>query len=316
LSAAAVFAAALMALDPMANASYEARPLFRFDDPQIIESSGIAPSTTNEHVVFTHNDSGDTARFFAVDDRGCTLTRYAVTGAAATDWEDMARDISDAGHPVLWFADIGDNAFNRAFVTVYRVDEPIVLAPTTDGPCPVPVEAAVPGTRFDLAYPDGAHDAEAIAAHPTTGQLFIVTKAERPTDTTGVYAAPLSLQHDAVNTMTNVATITLPVRLDVADNAADGIPFGVLVGSQLVTSADISSDATHVVVRTYAKSYEWSVVGGDIAAAFGSAPTEISLPAEPQGEAIAYTANGNGLYITSEDTLRTRPPVYLLEPTS
>ena len=56
-----------------AGASAAPAQLFTFRDPQIAESSGIVATTTRDDVVFTHNDSGDTARFFAVDRYGSRL---------------------------------------------------------------------------------------------------------------------------------------------------------------------------------------------------------------------------------------------------
>ena len=40
---------------------------------------------------------------------------------------------------------------------------------------------------YELVYPDGAHDAEALVSHPVTGQLFLVTKGVFAGT---VYAAP------------------------------------------------------------------------------------------------------------------------------
>ncbi|HEY3238691.1 MAG TPA: hypothetical protein VGL92_03920, partial [Acidimicrobiia bacterium] len=56
--------------------------------------------------------------------------------------------------------------------------------------------------------------------------------------------------------------------------------------------------------------YEWDVRSGDtLAAILARPPTTFALPAAPQGEAIAYTLDGLGLWATSE----TRGgPVHLL----
>jgi hypothetical protein len=62
----------------------------RLVDDRITESSGLVLSSRTDRVLFTHNDSGDDARFFAVDDRCRTLAMYVLSGVAATDWEDMA----------------------------------------------------------------------------------------------------------------------------------------------------------------------------------------------------------------------------------
>ena len=60
-------------------------------DPRITEASGIAIGIASPGVVYVQNDSGDSARFFALDTRtGKTLATYTVPGAANVDWEDLA----------------------------------------------------------------------------------------------------------------------------------------------------------------------------------------------------------------------------------
>jgi hypothetical protein len=99
-------------------------------------------------VLFTHNDSGDDARFFAVDDSCRTLATYVLPGVDSSDWEDMARGPGPDGKPVLWFGDIGDNAMMRSEVVVQRVAEPEVRRAAK----PVPVTSVA----FRFAYEDGA----------------------------------------------------------------------------------------------------------------------------------------------------------------
>src|SRR2546423_9647754 len=74
-------------------------PLFRFADPRIVESSGLATSPDRDGIVYTHNDSGDVARFFAVDSRGETVAVYTLRGATNVDWGDMASSPTPAGTP-------------------------------------------------------------------------------------------------------------------------------------------------------------------------------------------------------------------------
>ena len=141
--------------------------LFRFDDARITEASGLAVACPSG-LVLTHNDSGDTARFFAVDRQGRTVATYSLRGADAVDWEDMARD-GDR----LYLADIGDNARSRDHVDVYETAVPDGSGPTT-----------LPATRHRLRYPDGAHDAEALLVRD--GRIFVVVKSGDG----AVYAAP------------------------------------------------------------------------------------------------------------------------------
>ena len=142
-----------------------------FEDPEIIESSGLA--VVGDWVVTT-NDSGDSGRVFVVDRSGATV---GVTG-----WGDP-RDVealAPAGPGHVWVGDIGDNRAARRSVEVIRV-------PVGRG------DRQVTPATYELVYPDGARDAEALLRHPLTGQLFLVTK--------GIfggtaYAAPVRLRAD------------------------------------------------------------------------------------------------------------------------
>jgi hypothetical protein len=74
------------------------------------------------------------------------------------------------------------------------------------------------------------------------------------------------------------------------------------------TGADASAD--RIAVRTYGAVYEWDVRSGDtLAAVLARPPTTFALPPAPQGEAIAYTVDGLGLWVTSETP---GGPVHLL----
>lgn len=156
-------------------------------DGRITESSGLARSTYQQGVLFTHNDRGDAARIFAVLDDGRTDAVLTVEGARNRDWEDIA---AGPRHR-LWIADIGDNAEQRSFVEVYRVPEPAQLA-----------TGSVEATRFRLRYPDGAHNAEALLVQPDSGRVYIVTKK---TSGAGIYRAPKPLSRGSVNPLVREA---------------------------------------------------------------------------------------------------------------
>ena len=83
--------------------------LGRIQHKDIAESSGVAASRKHPGVVWTHNDSGDAPRVFALDAHTCaTIATYTIPGATAVDWEDMARGPDETGRSSLWFGDIGD----------------------------------------------------------------------------------------------------------------------------------------------------------------------------------------------------------------
>jgi len=274
---------------------------FHFRDPRILESSGVATSSTRADVIYTHNDSGDSARFFAVRDDGCTLATYNLAGARAVDWEDVGR-----GADGLWFADIGDNEMHRtAGIWAYHVTEPVVTEAGPPGPdgCPPIAEFDVPWTKYPLAYLDGYHDAETLLVHPVTGRLYVVSKLYGEST---IYAAPATLQTDAVNTLTPVAAITVPPVAALPGGPGFALPNGLQV-----TGGDIAPDGYHVVLRTYSEAYEWEVTTDDFADAFSPFVRvwRIDLPHTVQGEGIAYTRAGDAVVTTTEGL---EAPVHLI----
>src|SRR4051794_20300739 len=100
--------AALVATGPAPAVTAAPATLCHLQDSRITESSGLA---VGPGVLWTHNDSGDSARFFALDRRCRTLATYTLPGVQATDWEDMAR-----GGGYLWLGDIGDNSATRSTI--------------------------------------------------------------------------------------------------------------------------------------------------------------------------------------------------------
>ena len=63
----------------------------------VTELSGIAASRAHPGVFYAHNDSGDSARFFAFDASGNTIGEFVLQGITAVDWEDMALGPCPAG---------------------------------------------------------------------------------------------------------------------------------------------------------------------------------------------------------------------------
>jgi hypothetical protein len=77
-------------------------------------------------------------------------------------------------------------------------------------------------------------------------------------------------------------------------------PLGSL-GEMVVTGAATSPDRRRVALRTYAAAYEWDVPDGDVVKAITTGtPRATPLPDEPQGEAIAYTVDGQGFLTLSD----------------
>ena len=141
-------------------------------DPRLDEASGLATSRTNKGVYWTHNDSGDLARVFAINDEGAVLATFGLDGADALDYEDIAVSYGDSSE--VWVADTGDNFFIRPSVQLYHFVEPEVTA--TDAAQSVRVK------QLDVRFqdPSGGYlriNSEAFFMDPT-GNGYLVEKTQ------------------------------------------------------------------------------------------------------------------------------------------
>jgi hypothetical protein len=251
--------------------------LFHIADPRIDEASGIAVGIASPGVVYVQNDSGDSARFFALDAHtGKTLATYDVPGATNVDWEDIAVARDRRGVPSVWLADIGDNDSKRSEIRVYRVDEPRAGATATTAP-----------EVWRLRYPGGPVDAESLAVAPG-GAAYVLTKSIF--GATDVYAVPSRSDPGRVQVLRRIGEI---------DFHPTGTPGGPnVVGQVTATGAALSRDGSLLAVRTYTDAYVWPVSDDDVARAVKARPTRVALPRQPQGEGIAV--DGRRLLVDSE----------------
>lgn len=195
-------------------------------DDAVVESSGLARSTYDRDLLWTHNDSGDTARIFGVDRDGSTVARLGLTGAAARDWEDIA---TGPDH-TLWIGDIGDNSRSRSTISVYKIAEPPLLQ-----------SGSVAATRYTFSYPEGPHDAEGLMVHPGTGRLYVVSKVRGGGD---IYRAPSELSTSSTNRLTRVASA--PPIVTGASFAPDGSSFVLVNYGSAYVYRDISATPVKV----------------------------------------------------------------------
>jgi hypothetical protein len=252
----------------------------RVRTPAATELSGLVASRRQRRVLWTHNDSGDSARVLAVTPAGRLLAEVALAGAENVDWEDIAVGPRPGGGDALYVGDIGDNDAVRGEVAVLRVDEPRV--PAGGG-----LRASAPATRLALRYADGPRDAEALLVDPFTGALVVVTKSFD--GIAGVYVAERPVAG---------ATTVLRRRGRLS-----------LGGGDAVTAGDVSADGRTVALRTYGRVVVWQRRSGEpLAATLRRRPcvARRDLFGEGQGEALALTAGGRGFLTVSEGR---RPPI-------
>lgn len=254
------------------------------DEPALNESSGLADSHLNPGVFWSHNDSGREGQLFAFTADGQAVATLTIPDVRVFDWEDLASGPDAAGQAFagLYIGDIGDNGGGREVVSMFRLREPD-LRDVVPGK-PVEITVAIPSIeRFDFTYDDGPGDAETLMIDPRDGSVLIVKKTSD--EVASLYHAVLP---------TDGSTGLLEWQTDVA------IP-GLIGLTRLVTGGSISPTADRVVLRTYVAAWWWPVAPGQsIADAMTAIPTRLSLPAMRQGEAIAFSANGQTLYLTSE----------------
>lgn len=258
--------------------------LAELKDRAVKESSGIAASGSSPGVFWTHNDSGDGPFVYAFDRQGRARGVWRVEGARAQDWEDIARGPGpESGRSYLYVGDIGDNGGKRDSIVVYRFPEPSVEPADAAESNRKDARATAPAEALRLKYPDGPHNAEALLVHPSSGDIYIVTKGGSEA---GVYRLSASASALEVGTLTRVATIRGP-----------GF-FGALI-----TGGDISPDGLRVALCDYANGYELRLPTGSgqsFDEVWKQTPVIISLGARKQGEAVGYRHDGAALLATSE----------------
>lgn len=247
------------------------------------EASGIVASRQNPGVLWVHNDSGDSARVFAINEKGELLGVCTIDGATARDWEDIAVGPGpDPNQQYLYIGDIGDNQAKYSDITVYRLPEPKVSSTSPFGQMTVG-----PAQAIRLTYPDGPRDAETLLVDPLTRDLFILSKRELFSK---VYHAAWPQSTTRQTEMKRVATL----------------PWGFAV------AGDVSPDGRRVIVRGMFNASLWVRPAGEpLWRAFSDTKVQLPLMKEPQGEGICFDARGTGYFTIGE---MRRPPLHYFSP--
>lgn len=242
------------------------------------EISGIAASRKNKNVFWLHNDSGDRNVIYAVNAQARHLGTYEIVGAKHGDWEDIAIGPGPSeGQHYIYIGDIGDNDANHNMQYIYRVLEPKVSETQ------VPVRIKLYGAqKISFVYPDGPRDAETLMVDPLTKDIYIVSKREAKVF---VYCAPYPQHTSQPITLQRVAV--LPISW--------------------VVAGDISPTGNEILIKTYDAIYYWSrTPQKPLWQAFSQESVMLPYYLEPQGEAIAWQADGMG-YITVSEVFKKIP---------
>jgi hypothetical protein len=243
---------------------------------RVAESSGVVASSRLSGVYWTHNDSGDGPYLYAVDSAGRDLGSVRVLGARARDWEDLAAaDCLIVPGRCLYVGDLGDNRRRRRTVVVYRLREP---APPR-GPADT-LRVAPLLDSLVLTYPDGAHDAEALAV-TASGDLLIVSKDHGGP---AVLYRASAARADGPRQLRRVGALAMRT--------------GLLAG-RLATGAALAPNDALFAVRTYVSVHLFRLAGDSVPVPLTGA-SGIPIPVvEAQGEALAFEGPDR-LVLTSE----------------
>ena len=237
--------------------------LSKLKNTQINESSGMDISTKSDDLFFTHNDSGDTARFFAFNSKGDDLRTFTLKGAFAVDWEDMSSYKLD-NQSYLMLCDVGDNLRVRPFYTLYVVKEPEPKSKE------LPIEFLI-----NYKYEDGKQNCESVTVDANSKTVYIISKTK--TGTCNLYSIPLKAT--AMITAKKIISLKLPQT----------------------TGMDISDDGLKMIISGYNKAYLYIRKENESwADACKRDPKVIEVPKRPQGESVCFSKDAKAFYLTSE----------------
>lgn len=267
------------------------RTVGHISHPAATETSGITASRRARDLLWIHNDSSSQPVLNAIGTDGRLRGTLRVSGIKNIDWEDIASFELD-GQSWLLIADTGDNGSSRKNCMLYIIAEPDLSG--------IPQGQELTATvawKIPVAYPDGAHDCEAVAVDAHEETVFLLTKRTKPP---ALYSLPLRGAASGQPPIT--ATLVTQLRNIPQPNSRQTIlptPTGRYRAQP--TAMDIAPDRLSAVVLTYGDVLLYPRRSDESWATTFSRPPEVLTPhGVPQAEAACFTADGTGLFVTSE----------------
>lgn len=274
-----------LGLGGCAVAAGEGAVLVELADPELVELSGLAPSSQAGRY-WGHNDYGNQARLFRLDAEGAALGRVQIRGVANRDWEDLGW-LETAGGRCLLIGEIGDNRAQYDSAAIHFLPEPAPGA-----------EAARPAGTLRFVYPQGPRDAEGLAFDRAETALYVLSKRATPPVLYRLPArADCAPASDEVVTAEPVAELILPPP---PWSVAFGDPRRGLLFN-IPTGLAISRDGRRMAVLTYGAVFVFDRGEGESwADALRREPGRVIFAPMPQAEAIALNEEATRALIGSE----------------
>ncbi|HUS35840.1 MAG TPA: hypothetical protein VM680_10865 [Verrucomicrobiae bacterium] len=252
---------------------------------KVTEASGIAVSSRNAGVFWTHND-GSKDHVYAFAMNGSLLADLDFS-KNPDDIEDIAVGPGpDASAQYLYIGDIGSNTADREIVHLYRMVEPAVDLNWASNPVSRTIDSGV--ENFQLRYPSGKYDAEAVLVDPLERALYIITKEETEAHVFRIFINQL------------------------ADGETRDLELVRVIAFGKVNGGSISADGTLIALRREDFAAAWVRSPGEsVGTALGRAGTPIPVvgpPTEANGEGISFLPDNSGYVTIGEGE---SSPIYL-----
>jgi hypothetical protein len=231
------------------------------------EASGLVASIANPGYIWTHNDSGNSASIYLINEKAEIVMTCKLSSTVNRDWEDITIGPGpDENVSYLYVADIGDNEGVYPYKILYRIKEPGFSGDKIE------IDKV---EKLVIELPGGARDTEAIMVDPITKYFYISSKRENKV---------------------RLYEIKFPFTSDTLHAEEIGkLPFNNIV------AANISMDGSEVLMKTYRDIFYWKREGNEsIPNLLRRKPVKLEYNPEPQGEAIAWKRDGSGFYTLSE----------------
>lgn len=244
------------------------------------EASGLASSIINAGILYSHNDSGGENIVYAIDTKGRLKAMLLISGHKNRDWEEISTCRDPKDHKAyIYIGDIGDNRAKQESVRIIRVPEPAITLRDS-------LYTLTRSEVYEIAYEDGARDAEAFIVDPKSGDIYIISKRE---EQVGIYRVSYPQSTIDINLAKKVGQMKL----------------------SWVTAADISPNGKYILVKNYLGIRRYKINRKrDIVQALIKDGKQMSYQIEPQGEALCWDFRGKGYYTLSEAATDSKQILY------
>ena len=255
----------------------------------LTEISGFSASKDWPGVIYAINDSGNSAKLFAISESGKDLGEWRIN-ARNRDWEELASITLDGQHYVV-IGDTGDNLKVHRTNTLYFIREPVPGSKAT--------QPLKPHMSISFVYEDGPRNVEAFAVHDKT--LYLISK--EPITASGTQPSRLYSLDIPVTQPSNTLTARFLTTLPPVRQSLEAKLAASFVGVDLnhPTALDIDPNGRTAYLLSYRQVLRYQRLPEQSwAQTFQTSGTRMHFHQLGQAEALAL-APGRAVFITSEN---------------